>query len=114
MSSPKWKLFHNDETLNESINNLRESGVSDDDIYILSHDNSHERRNRKNTDANKIGVSEIGVGTTLKNVFRNKGDKLRTKMKEIGLSSDKADELEEELDKGKTLLVVTNQDEVDF
>lgn len=43
-----------------------------------------------------------------------KGDKLRSKMMEIGFDSDKAGELEEELDKGKSLLVVTNQDKVEF
>lgn len=114
MSSPKWKLFHNDESLNESINKLRENGVSDKDLYVLCKDNSHERRIRKNTDANKIGVRVIGVGTTLKNIFRNKHDKLRVKMKEIGLKTDKADELGKDLDKGKTLLIVTNQDKVQF
>ncbi|PTL39685.1 general stress protein [Alkalicoccus saliphilus] len=111
---PKYKLFHNDQSLNESISNLRKDGVSDEDIYVLSHDNDHERRTRKSTDANKIGVSETGTGTALKNVFRSKGDKLRTKMKEMGISSDKAEDLEEELDKGKTLLIVTNQDKVNF
>ncbi|UTR12047.1 general stress protein [Evansella sp. LMS18] len=114
MSSPKFKVFHNDETLSESISKLRKDGVRDDDIYVLSHDNDHERRTRKETDANKIGVSETGVGTAVKNVFRSKGDKLRSKMMEIGFDSDKAGELEEELDKGKSLLVVTNQDKVEF
>lgn len=70
MSSPKFKVFHNDETLSESISKLRKDGVRDDDIYVLSHDNDHERRTRKETDANKIGVSETGVGTAVKNVFR--------------------------------------------
>ncbi|MCE7793938.1 general stress protein [Salipaludibacillus sp. CUR1] len=114
MSSPKFKLFHNDETLSESVGKLRKDGVRDDDIYVISHDNDHERRTRKSTDANKVGVSEVGAGTALKNVFRNKGDKLRSKMKEIGIDADKAEDLEEELDKGKTLLVVTNQDKVEF
>ncbi|TDL30846.1 general stress protein [Jeotgalibacillus sp. S-D1] len=111
---PKFKVFHNDETLEETIGKLRKDGVRDDDIYVLSHDNDHVRRNRKSTDANKIGVSETGVGTALKNVFRSKGDKLRSKMEEMGFESEKADELEEELDKGKTLLVVANQDKVEF
>jgi hypothetical protein len=111
---PKYKLFHNDETLSKSIGKLRKDGIRDDDIYVLNSDYGHARRNRKSTDANKIGVSEQGLGTSLKNIFRGKGDTLQTKMKEIGISADKAAELEEELDKGKTLLVVTNQEKVDF
>lgn len=111
---PKFKIFHNDETLSESIDKLRNNGIRDEDIYILAHDNDHDRRERKETDANKIGVNVTGVGTAFKNVFRSKGDKLRTKMEEIGFEQSKAEELEEELDKGKTLLVVKNQDEVTF
>ncbi|WP_078392687.1 general stress protein [Shouchella patagoniensis] len=110
----KFKIFHNDESLSETIDKLRNDGIRDDDIYILAHDNDHDRRARKETDANKIGVKVTGVGTGLKNVFRSKDDKLKSKMVKIGFSESKADELEEELDKGKTLLVVTNQDEVKF
>ncbi len=111
---PLFKIFHDDEKLSESIGKIRKDGVRDEDIYVLSHDNDHEQRNRKSTDANKVGVSELGVGTTLKNVFRSKGDKLRTKMKEMGFDAEKAEDLEEELDKGKTLLIVTNQEKVEF
>ncbi|MFB5664270.1 hypothetical protein [Alteribacillus sp. HJP-4] len=32
--TPKYKLFHNDETLSESIDHLREEGVRDEDIFI--------------------------------------------------------------------------------
>lgn len=35
-------------------------------------------------------------------------------MEEIGFEKEMAEKLEEELDKGKTLLVVRNQDEVMF
>ncbi|UOR13532.1 general stress protein [Halobacillus amylolyticus] len=114
MAAPKFKVFHNDEQLSESIDKLRNNGIRDEDIYILAHDNDHDRRARKETDANKIGVKVTGMGTAMKNVFRGKGDKLRSKMKEIGFDASKAEQLEEELDKGKTLLVVTNQDEVEF
>ncbi|WP_257351715.1 general stress protein [Pseudalkalibacillus decolorationis] len=111
---PKFKIFHNDESLSESIDKLRKDGIRDDDIYILAHDNDHVRRTKKETDANKIGVKVTGVGTATKNVFRSKDEKLRSKMREIGFDSSKAEKLEEELDKGKMLLVVTNQDEVKF
>lgn len=112
--NPKFKLFHNDETLKESIDKIRNNGVRDEDIYVLSHDNDHVRRTRKETDANKVGVKVTGIGTATKNIFRSKDDKLVSKMKEIGFDVKKAEELEEELDKGKTLLIVTNQDEVTF
>jgi hypothetical protein len=112
--NPIFKIFHNDEHLSESIDKLRKNGVNEDDIYMLAHDNDHDRRARKSNDSNKIGVSVTGVGTATKNIFRGKSDKLISKMKEIGFEQSKAQKLEEELDKGKTLLVVKNQDEVEF
>ncbi|MFB5664269.1 general stress protein [Alteribacillus sp. HJP-4] len=72
------------------------------------------RRTKKKTDANKVGVKVTGIGTATKNIFRGKSDKLVSKMKEIGFDQSKAQKLEEELDKGKTLLIVTNQDKVEF
>jgi hypothetical protein len=112
--NPIFKIFHNDEHLSESIDKLRKNGVNEDDIYMLAHDNDHDRRARKSNDSNKIGVSVTGIGTATKNIFRGKSDKLISKMKEIGFEQSKAQKLEEELDKGKTLLVVKNQDEVEF
>ncbi|WP_101846221.1 general stress protein [Halobacillus sp. Marseille-P3879] len=111
---PKFKVFHDDEHLSESIEKIRKDGVNDDDIYILAHDNDHVRRSKRKTDANKIGVKETGLGTATKNIFRGKDDKLISKMKEIGFEQDKAQKLEKELDKGKSLLIVTNHDQVNF
>jgi hypothetical protein len=112
--NPIFKIFHNDEHLSDSIDKLRKNGVNEDDIYMLAHDNDHDRRARKSNDSNKIGVSVTGIGTATKNIFRGKSDKLISKMKEIGFEQSKAQKLEEELDKGKTLLVIKNQDNVEF
>ncbi|MDY0395686.1 general stress protein [Virgibacillus halophilus] len=112
--NPKFKIFHDDEQLSDSIDKIRKNGVNDDDIYILAYDNPHDRRTRKKTDANKIGARVTGVGTAMKNIFRGKSDTLISKMKEIGFDQSKAQQLENELDKGKSLLVVTNEDEVKF
>ncbi|WP_404455621.1 general stress protein [Oceanobacillus kapialis] len=40
---PKFKIYHNDEHLNEAIDKLRNDGVPDDEIYILSIDNDHDQ-----------------------------------------------------------------------
>ncbi|WP_253925664.1 general stress protein [Halobacillus sp. A5] len=45
---PKFKVFHDDEHLSESIENIRKDGVNDDDIYILAHDNDHVRHSKRN------------------------------------------------------------------
>ncbi|WP_179134078.1 general stress protein [Halobacillus massiliensis] len=111
---PKYKIFHDDEALSESIENLKSGGVSEKDIYVLAYDNSHVRRTKRRTDAKKIGVRVTGVGTATKNIFRNKSDKLVSKMKKIGFDQSKAQRIEKELNKGKSLLVVRNKDSVNF
>ncbi|MFC5713630.1 general stress protein [Thalassorhabdus alkalitolerans] len=108
---PNYKLFENDQNVIDTIEELKSNGVSDDDIFVLSHDRGHTKRMKKETDASKIGPSVTGLGTSTKNVFRKAGDALRSKMAEIGIEESKAAELEEELDEGKVLVVVTNQED---
>ena len=111
---PNYQIFGDDEKMGESIDRIKKHGVDEDNIYILSHDNDHVRRAKRQTDANKIGVSETGLGTATKNVFRGKDDKLLSKMKEIGFEKSTAKELHKEIEKGKTLLVGTNEEDVKF
>ena len=42
------------------------------------------------------------------NMFHKKGDELRAKFQEMGLSSQEAGDLEEKLDHGKILLLINN------
>ena len=41
----------------------------------------------------------------MKNVFRSRGDELRSKMVSLGLTENEAAHMEEELDKGKVVIV---------
>ncbi|MGD6819188.1 general stress protein [Metabacillus sp. 84] len=66
ITSPKLKLFHIDEHLKEAIDLIRNDGVRDEDIYILSHGNDLVRRSRKETDANIAGVHVTDLGTVRK------------------------------------------------
>ncbi|RKD73550.1 heat induced stress protein YflT [Sinobaca qinghaiensis] len=111
---PKFKLFHNDESLGKSIGKLTKAGVSGEDLYVISFDRRRTRRNKKNTDAKKIGRKEMGVGTVLKNIFRGRQTKVEVKLKRIGFDAEKAEKLRVELEKGKILLIVTNQEKVRF
>jgi hypothetical protein len=45
-------------------------------------------------------------------MFSKKGDELRNKLQEIGLSQEEAHEYEDELDEGKILLIVTDTEGV--
>lgn len=103
---PLYKEFHNDEEVVEAVNELKGKGVNEDNIYIVTHDDDRTDRVADNADANTIGVKEQSFGTAAKNVFRKKGDELRAKFEEVGFSTDKAHSLEDELDKGKIIVIV--------
>ncbi|ALA53064.1 general stress protein [Shouchella clausii] len=107
---PVYKEFFNDEEVVQAVNALKAKNVSEDDIYVITHDDDRTERVADNADANKISAAETGLGTALKNTFRSKGDELRAKFEEIGFTADEAEQLEERLDQGKVIVAVTNQD----
>ncbi|TKD70511.1 general stress protein [Pseudalkalibacillus hwajinpoensis] len=111
MSRPVVREYQNDEKLKSDIEELGNIGVSKDDIYVLSHDDDRTKRVAEGVDANTIGKEEMGL-SSLKNVFSKKGDELREKMQEIGFSEDESERYEEEMDKGKIFLFVTDTDKV--
>lgn len=106
--NPFYKEYQNDEEVVQAVNTLKADGVSEADIYVITHDDDRTNRIANNADANTVGTSEIGLGTSIKNVFRKQGDELRAQFEELGFSAGEADHLEEKLDNGKIILVVKN------
>ncbi|PRO65986.1 general stress protein [Alkalicoccus urumqiensis] len=105
---PLYKEFYNDEEVVDAVQGIKEKGVSEDDIYVLTHDSDRTDRVADNADANTLGVNDMNFGTAAKNIFRKKGDELRAKFEELGFSKDMANELEEKLDQGKVIVVIPN------
>ncbi|WP_052712232.1 general stress protein [Domibacillus indicus] len=98
-------------TVNEAVraaNSLYTQGIAEEEVYVLAHDAETTNAVADQSNAEKIGMDETGVGATVKNMFRSKGDQLRSKMEEIGLSAAEADTYEERLDQGKILLISKN------
>ena len=107
---PFIKEYVNDEQLEKDIMTLKNNSVDADNVYVLSHDDDRTNRIAKNAGANTIGAKEMSMGSSVSNVFKKKGDELRTKLKEIGFTQEEANNYESELDEGKVLLIVTNED----
>ncbi|MBN9654257.1 general stress protein [Halobacillus litoralis] len=105
---PTVREYTNDERLMEDVKRLKDEGIDNKDIYILSHDDDRTDRIAKNVNANTIGLSEQDIKHVISNLFSKQGDELRTKLQEIGFSEQEAEEYEEDLDEGKVLLIVTN------
>ncbi|MGD6840790.1 general stress protein, partial [Bacillus thuringiensis] len=55
------------------------------------------------------GIKEQGIIESMSNLFNSRGDELRSKMKSVGMNQAEADVYEEELDKGKLVIVASNE-----
>ncbi|MEC2072892.1 YflT domain-containing protein [Alkalihalophilus marmarensis] len=103
---PNYKEFQNDEEVVREIETLKARGVDPATMYVITHDDDRTDRIADNSDANTVGASEVGLGTSIKNVFRKKGDELRAKFSELGFTEAEAENLENKLDQGKVILVL--------
>lgn len=101
------RIVENGVQAKREIDQLMMQGYTKDDIYLLAHDKNRSEDLTDSLDVNDISVEEQGVFDSLANVFRSRGDELRTKLESLGLSSDDAERYEEELDHGKVVVVAT-------
>jgi hypothetical protein len=89
------------------IEQLIMQGFNKDDIYLLAHDKNRSEDLADSLDINDIGVNEQGFFGSIANVFRTRGDELRSKLESLGLSTAEAEHYEEELDHGRCVVVAT-------
>ncbi|MBW7475161.1 general stress protein [Paenibacillus oenotherae] len=90
-----------------AVRELNSRGYKQDDIYVLAHDSEKTKELAAATEANQIGMTEEGVLSSVANVFRSRGDEIRSKLQSIGITEAEAERYEEELDQGR-VLVITN------
>lgn len=90
--------------LEKDVNLLKDKNINSDDIFILSHDDDRTARIVKNTKASGIDYNKKDIGQN----FEKPGDKLREKLRELGIDDADAHEYEEDMDEGKVFLIVKN------
>ncbi|WNB92233.1 general stress protein [Bacillus sp. NEB1478] len=112
MGKPVVHEFKSQQELIAAATDLKAKGIHEDDLYVLSHERDDTRDLADDADVNTIGLKEEGLGTAISNVFESRGDELRKKMTEMGLSDVEADQYEKKLDMGKILLIVQDGDRV--
>ncbi len=91
------------------IEKLQTQGYDDDNIYIFAHDKKRQKDINDALDTESVGIKEHGFLNSMKNMTSSRGDELRAKMESAGLTKQEAEEYEEELDKGK-LVIIANKD----
>lgn len=112
--APFFKVYRDDERIQEDINILKSNKIDKENIYVLTHDDDRTDRIAKNAEANTIGAKEQGLADAVKSTFEKQGDELRNKFESIGFSKEEASEYEAELDKGAVFLIVTESYGVDL
>ncbi len=99
------QIVENGVEAREFINTLIKQGFRKDDIYLLAHDKNRSEHLTDFLDINDVGVGEQGFFESIANVFRSRGDELRSKLESLGLSMTEAEHLEEEMDHGRCVVV---------
>ncbi|MFZ7946792.1 general stress protein [Neobacillus sp. 19] len=101
------KVVENGVEARREIDQFIMQGFTKDEIYLLAHDKGRSEDLTDSLDIGDIGVSEQGVLDAVANVFRTRGDELRSKLESLGLSKAEAERYEEELDQGRVVVVAS-------
>ncbi|MEH7082269.1 general stress protein [Neobacillus drentensis] len=99
------KLVENGLQAKQEIEQLLNQGFTKDEVYLLAHGKERSEDLSEALDTNEIGVNEQGFFDSIANVFRSRGDELRSKMESLGLSDTEAQQFEKELDRGRVMVV---------
>lgn len=103
--APQVHVVENGVQVKEVIQQFDRLGYAPDHIYVLAHDAKRTHTLAENTETEEIGIGEEGVFGSIANLFRSRGDELRSKMESLGLSKAEAERYERELDNGRVLVV---------
>jgi hypothetical protein len=101
------KAVENGVEAKKAIEQFLNQGFTKGEVYLFAHDKNRSEDLTDATNTNDIGVGEQGFFDSMANVFRSRGDELRSKMKSLGLSDLEAQKYEEELDQGRVVVIAT-------
>ncbi|MDQ0218564.1 general stress protein [Peribacillus cavernae] len=93
----------------EKVDSLLTSGYTKENIYLFAHDKDRSEHLTENTGTEGIGMKEQGFLDSVGNMFKARGDELRSRMGSLGLTKTEADQYEKDLDLGKVVLVASNE-----
>ena len=93
----------------DTIQSLETQGYNKENIYLFAHDEDRSEHLTEATDTGAVGMKEQGFLNSITNVFKSRGDELRSKFEALGMSAQEAEQYEVELDKGRLVLVASDQ-----
>jgi len=99
------KLVNNGLEAFDVVNDLHRQGYGEKEIYVLAHESDRTNRLADAASANTVGIAEEGMFDAMANLFRSRGDALRSKIESMGFNTFEASMYESELDRGKVLVM---------
>lgn len=90
----------------KEIEKLESQGYHEDHIYLFAHD---PKRQHDIADALDAEDPDSGFMNRLKNINTSRGDQLRSEMQSVGLTEQETDQYEDELNKGKLVIVAKKE-----
>lgn len=102
------KVAENGLAASNLVSELQNQGYRKEDVYIFAHGKGRSKDLTDATGTGSVGIEEQGVLDSLGNVFKKRGDELRSKMNSLGLSKMEAEKYEEVLDEGKLLVIASD------
>jgi len=89
----------------EKIDELTLQGFTKDEIYVIHHEKDSTDELTDKLHVSEVSMKEEGITEKVANIFRKRGDELRSQFESLGLSKVEAERYEEELDKGHVVIV---------
>lgn len=101
----KVEVVENGVQAKEKLSLLATEGYTKDDVYLFAHDKDREDDLADALGAGDVGLKEQGLIDSVANVFKKRGDELRSQFESLGLTADEAARYEKVLDEGRLVLV---------
>ena len=106
----KVHVVNNVLDVQEKVDQLAAEGYSKDHIYTFAHDKDYSKELTDDTSTQSVGVEEKGIIDTVANIFKSRGDELRSQFEALGLTQFEAEQYETELDRGKIIVVASTEE----
>ncbi|NHM30150.1 general stress protein [Neobacillus terrae] len=106
---PKVEVVENGVHALEKIQSLQAAGYQKDDIHLFAHYEKREEDLTKELQTAEMGIGDQGLMNSIGNMFKKRGDELRSQFEALGLSQQEADTYEKELDNGRLVLVAAKE-----
>jgi hypothetical protein len=103
----KVHVVENGVQATEKINMLQSEGYTKEDVYLFAHDKNRSENLTDATETADVGVTEQGLFESVGNMFKSRGDELRSKFESVGLTQQEANQYEKELDNGRLVIVAS-------